>query len=495
MTRQYGDPMEVHSALGSEVRLDAAALHLILGHVPAVIWKYSPTQKRMLFASEYILELSGLEREAFLKNPELWDAQVGQDPPSRQARIALLQAMRDGRPCEVAYRFQTLHRGERWFKVTAQPASEDGEVFYYGCTTDITEHRQAEETMHRLARALEQADEAFIITNPQGRIEYVNAAFERMTGYTRDEAIGQTPSILKSGRQDEAFYRELWQTIRGGRPWRGRFINRRKDGSFYEQWATITPLYDGGEAIIGFIAVQLDMTHQLELERRLAQAERLASVGEAIAWAAHSIKNILNTMRGSAFMLDRALLQDVPDKVRELWEVYSRSTSRLDQLTRRMLDFVRISQLALEPQDLNALCQEVVESCRAGAERFGIKLELEQAATLPHVPCDREMLHDAVLNLVSNAIDACAETEARRIVVSTCRLSEEAAVELCVEDDGPGIKPENMEQLFRPFFSTKGHHGNGLGLAMVQKTIQAHGGAIKVASEPGRTCFTIRLPL
>lgn len=471
------------------------ALRLVLGRVPVFVWKYCPARRQALFASDAILALSGLEREAFLKDPEIWNARVGEDEESRRALAAGEAAQREGKAFEVVYRFRTEQRGERWFQSTATPAIEDGELVYYGCTTDISERREAEAGQGRLAAALEQADEAFIITDRDGVIRYVNGAFERMTGYRREEALGNRPSMLKSGRQDATFYQDMWRTIGAGNAWRGRFINQRKDGSCYEQWATITPLRDERGELDGFVAVQVDMSHQLELERRLAQAQRLASVGEAISGAAHTIKNILNTMKGSAYMIEKALEGGGLEKTRLMWGVFGRSTARLNDLTHRMLDYVREGAPALEPLDLNELGREVLESCRATAETEGVGLSFNPAPGLPLVPCDRVAMHDAVLNLIGNAIEACTEHGSGHVWLETEGLPEEGLVEVRVGDNGPGIPPAVREKLFSPFYTTKGHKGNGLGLAMVQKTVQAHRGQIEVDSAPGLTCFRLRLPL
>lgn len=495
MKHEATSPSVEHTLTASAMPHEAAAMRAVLGHVPVFVWKYHPASRRFLYASEFIGELSGLSLPEFLEDSAVWFDRVGADQASLLALAEAEIAIRNGKAFDVVYRFQTPHRGWRWFQAAARPAHENGELYYYGCTTDVTERRLAEEEALRLATSLEQADEAFIITGRDGRIAYVNGAFTRMTGYSREEAIGNTPSMLKSGRQDETFYREMWRTIAGGEPWRGRFINRRKDGSHYEQWATITPLRDETGAIAGFVAVQLDMTQQLELERRLARAERLASVGEAISGAAHTIKNVLNTLKGSVYLVDRAMAGETSEKLRQVWEVFQRSTDRLDQLTHSMLDYVRTSQLALEPLDLNALCGEILDSCRTLAATNHITLQLATAPCLPLVPGDKAALHDAILNLLSNAIEACAGRQVGQVRLVTRVVPEERAVEVAVEDNGPGIDPEHLEKLFQPFFTTKGHKGNGLGLAMVQKTVQAHRGSIEVDSSAGRTCFTLRLPL
>lgn len=489
----------VHSAANCEAthphREALGQRRQALAHVPAFFYKYHPADMQVLFASDYITELSGFERELFTADPTRWIAHVDRGVISLKALEAFRYAVRQKKPFDVVFLFHTAHRGPRWFQAAGVPSIEHGKLYYYGSVIDVTEKRAAETARNQLVTAINQAAEAFVITDITGRIQYVNAAFERMSGYSSGEALGQTPNILKSGRHEPGFYQELWQTILSGETWRGRFINKRKDGEFYEQWSTISPLRGEGNVITGFVAIQFDMAPQLEMERRLAQAELMASVGEAISGAAHGIKNILNTLKGCAYMIDLGLAEDDPEKIREVWEVYSRSTSRLEQLTGRMLDYVRISEPQLEPVDLNGLAREILESCRSMAEKAGVTPGLEAAPDLPAVYCDRAAMQDAILNLVSNAVDACVGQPDARVLLRTSRATADQSIRFEVEDNGPGIPAERLEQIFRPFFSTKGHKGNGLGLPLVQKTIEAHHGTIRVESQPGRTRFIMSFPL
>ncbi|AKJ63379.1 PAS domain S-box protein [Kiritimatiella glycovorans] len=154
-----------------------------------------------------------------------------------------------------------------------------------GVARDITEHRRAEEEQSRLYSAVEQSVEGVLMTDPEGNIEYVNPAFVSMTGYRREEVLGRTPAILKSGRQDEAFYRDLWNTIRSGGTWKGRMINRREDGTEFTEDATISPVRNMRGEVKHYVKVARDITAELEVQHQLQQAQKMEAFGRlAEAW-------------------------------------------------------------------------------------------------------------------------------------------------------------------------------------------------------------------
>ncbi len=144
---------------------------------------------------------------------------------------------------------------------------------------DITERKRADAERERLLAAIGQAGEMILITDAGGTIQYVNPAFERVTGYTRQEAVGQNPRMLKSGTQDPAFYRTLWETVSGGSTFKGRLVNRKKDGSFFTEETTISPVHDPSGKIVNYVAVKRDITEHLRLTAQLEHAQKMESVG------------------------------------------------------------------------------------------------------------------------------------------------------------------------------------------------------------------------
>jgi len=169
---------------------------------------------------------------------------------------------------------------------------------------DITEQKRAEAEKERFMTAIDQVAETIVITNVEGVIQYVNPAFEQITGYTCEEAIGQNPRILKSGEQDDAFYRAMWKKLSAGETWNGRFLNRKKDGTFYTEEATISPVKDSAGKIVNYVAIKSDITAELIREEQLRQSQKMESVGRLASGVAHDFNNILQTITGfSGLML------------------------------------------------------------------------------------------------------------------------------------------------------------------------------------------------
>lgn len=358
---------------------------------------------------------------------------------------------------------------------------------------DITERRNAEQEHLLLAEAVEQAAEAIFITDLDGMIQYVNPAFEHITGYARSEVLGTPHQILRRDLMNNDFYRKLWKTLDAGNIWRGHFTNRRKNGTVFDQLATISPVHDATGMITHFVSVELDMTNEKRLERQLRQAERLATIGQTIAGIAHRLKNISALIRGSASLLDQAVGRDDMASIKRLWPIFPRNSERLANLANDMLNFARVHDLNLQSIDLNEMLRKLCEEYAASARQRGVELRLDKTAPLPPVRCDQKKIHDCVLNLVQNAVESCETVKGCTVTVATAIEDSQAVIE--VGDDGPGIPPDVLPHIYEPFFSTKEERGTGLGLPMTQKTIHGHGGAIKVQSQPGHTVFDIYLPL
>ncbi|MEJ5341338.1 MAG: ATP-binding protein [Thermogutta sp.] len=229
----------------------------------------------------------------------------------------------------------------------------------------------------------------------------------------------------------------------------------------------------------------------------MVQAERLAAIGQTIATLSHHIKNILQGIRGGGYLIELGLKQHDEELIRKGWAIVEKNQAKISGLVMDMLTFSKEREPDLQPSDLNQLIQDIVELMQARAEESQIDFTWERQSEIPTLVFDPEGIHRAVLNLVTNAFDAVADSpEPRRVRVFTRYDPDQGKVWIGVEDNGPGIPPEMLDKIFSPFVSfKKGSRGTGLGLPVSQKIVQEHGGRITVESAPGQgTRFTIELP-
>ena len=233
----------------------------------------------------------------------------------------------------------------------------------------------------------------------------------------------------------------------------------------------------------------------------LVQAEQLAAVGQTIAALSHHIKNIMQGVRFGSDMVKVGLAEDDREMLLRGWRLVEKNQTRIDELILDMLGYAKEREPAAEPTDLASLVADAMEVVRGRANDSGVTLELT-ADPLPPVPCDPDGIHRAVLNVLSNAVDAVsaeAVGEPLPKVLVAVRLAGEFA-EILVTDNGPGVPADQREDVFKPFVSTKGSKGTGLGLPAARKALREHGGDLLVrdaggADSPGGAEFVFRLPL
>ena len=370
---------------------------------------------------------------------------------------------------------------------------------------DITERKRTEESHARLATAVEQAAETIVITDTQGAILYANPAFEKTSGYTRAEALGQNPRILKSGKHAAEFYRQIWTVLNRGEVWSGRFINQKKDGTLYEEEATISPVRDLAGKIVNYVAVKRDVTREAQLEAQLRQSQKMEAVGQLAGGVAHDFNNLLAVIRGSAELMLMDDEQHTSATRAGLNEVVA-AAARAANLTRQLLAFSRKQELQPQPVVLN----EIIANLARLLQRVmgqNISLQCHYATPLPYVQADTGMMEQVILNLVVNARDAMPKggqirlvTKLQTLDAAHARVNPEARagefVCLSVSDTGTGIDPEVLPRIFEPFFTTKEvGRGTGLGLATVYGIVKQHLGWIEVSSQVGQgSTFKVFLP-
>ncbi|MBN1218994.1 MAG: PAS domain S-box protein [Anaerolineae bacterium] len=362
-----------------------------------------------------------------------------------------------------------------------------------------------DEQHRRLSTAIEQTVDGVIITDAEGKIIYVNPAFEQVSGYSREEIIGQNPRLFQSGRHDPDFYKELWNTISSGAVWHGRFINKKKDGTFYTVDATITPVRSEDDLAVNYVALERDITRVLQLEERLRQSQKMEAIGRLAGGVAHDFNNILTIINGHSELLLQRFL-DPQDPAR--WEVeqIQEAGERAAVLTHQLLAFSR--KQSVQPRILNL--NDVIAGLQKMLRRLiseDIELNIKLDPKLGLIKADSGQVEQVLMNLVVNARDAMLQ--GGRLIIETANvdLDETYArdhleiipgpyIMLLVADTGVGLDAETQSHIFEPFFTTKEEgKGTGLGLSTVYGIVRQNNGLIWVYSELGQgTSFKIFLP-
>jgi PAS domain S-box-containing protein len=337
-----------------------------------------------------------------------------------------------------------------------------------------------------LKRAL---DHAAIVatTDVTGRITYVNDKFVEISGYSREELLGQDHRIINSSYHPKEFIRELWRTIASGRVWHGELRNRAKDGHYYWVDTTIVPFVDDRGKPYQYIAIRADITARKMAEEKLAQQASLARVGQMAAVVAHEVRNPLAGIKGAI----QILMSRRPPGDGEL-PVMRDIVARIDalgDLINDLMVFARPRPPRMSVVELHTVINEALTILRRDPSTLGVDIAVSGAEET--IVADGEMIRAALLNLVLNAAQALGGTG--RVDVVTAR--EETEIVITVRDTGPGIPPDIRDQIFEPFFTTKAR-GGGLGLPIARRTAELHGGSLTVhCPESGGTIMTMRLPL
>ncbi len=383
---------------------------------------------------------------------------------------------------------------------------EDGVVEYgVNMNIDVTAQKQAENARTLLAAAVDQAQEIIVMTDTEGMIEYVNPSFERITGYASDEVIGMNPRVLKSGRHDKSLYQEMWSTIKQGKSWRGRLVNRKKDGDHYEEEATITPIRMAGGNITHFVAVKRDVTQESKLEEQLWRSQKNQALGTLAGGIAHDFNNILSAIIGYSELT----LGDLPDDSSSknyLGEVL-KAGKRAKDLVNQILTFTRHMERERAPIRVSLIVKEALKLLRPSLpSTIEIRWNLDTNGV---VVADATQIHQLIMNLCTNAYHSMREKGGvLEVTTSEVPITPEMTktypdlhpgtyLMLTVKDSGHGIAPSIVDRIFDPYFTTKEKgEGTGLGLAVVHGIVKSHGGAISVRSEPGKGSeFQAFLPL
>lgn len=404
------------------------------------------------------------------------------------------EAMAKGQGRQFEFRHRLADGSLRDVEVSACPILFDGRIVIHSIIQDITDRKRAELERTRLAMAIEQIDEAVVIADGEGRIDYVNPAFTASSGYSREDALGNSLRILRSGPQESDFFTEMWASINGGKIWRSTMVNSKSCGQKYTELAKITPVLDDSGTIVFYVAVKRDITYELNLKAQFDQAQKMESIGRLAGGVAHDFNNMLGVILGhTELALEQVQTSDFLHN--DLQEI-RKAAERSSDLTRQLLAFSR--QQAISPKVLD-LSESITDILRMLDRLVGddIRLAFVPGRELWPVLMDPSQIDQILANLCVNARDAMAkggtisiETENQTIDETYCEahagFTPGDYVKLTVSDTGCGMDKETMRHIFEPFFTTKEQgKGTGLGLATVFGIVKQNRGFIHVYSEPG----------
>lgn len=384
---------------------------------------------------------------------------------------------------------------------------EAGEPQYLlGISEDITERKQAEQSIRKLTQAIEQSPVSIMITDVNGKIEFVNAWFTQVTGYSSNEVIGQNPSILKSGESPAGAYRKLWRTIRSGDIWQGEFKNRKKNGELFWEQATIAPIRDAQNSITHYVAVKEDITERKELEIRLRQVQKMEAIGQLAGGIAHDFNNILSAITGYTELSIGTIEPETPTF--EYLSHVLEASKRAKDLINQIMMFSRETNHELIPIRIDFPVKEALKLIRASVPATIEMQTMIQSKS--YALADPTQIHQIVMNLCTNAAQSMAESGGILEVHLTDTTVDHGDdrkyypdakpgeyILLTVSDQGYGINAQLIHRIFDPFFTTKKRgEGTGMGLSVVHGIVKSCSGFIYVHSRLDEgTTFEILIPV
>jgi PAS domain S-box-containing protein len=343
-----------------------------------------------------------------------------------------------------------------------------------------------------MSTAIGLCSDAVVVTDRRGSIQYVNSAFERTTGFSREEAVGRDLHILDSGRHDQRFYENMRRTLGREGIWRGRLISKKKDGVLFHEECIVAHVKDSSGEFTHLLSIRRDVTEILKLESLAAQIDCMKNSGYILSGVRHEIGNAVNSV---GVILDVLKAKFGQLDARAI-EAYVESASEEAQKAAYLVRCLRSHNFHAEPElqsvNLPGFLSKFLSLVRDDFSARGVDISVSISGDAANCHADPRALHQVLLNLLVNASDALAKTPNPRISISAAGSGDKVRVR--VEDNGCGMSEEQQRSLFTPFYTTKGH-GTGLGLVIVRKLLLAMNGAITVASRAGKgTTVDILVP-
>jgi PAS domain S-box-containing protein len=361
-------------------------------------------------------------------------------------------------------------------------------------SASLTELRKNQDYVRSI---MESSADIIITVNPAGLIQTINAGAQNTLGYERSEVVGKPIDMLFADPRERTVAIEKLKYTDSVVSYQTQFLTR--NGEARDVLLSLSRLRNAAGAIIGTVGIAKDVTEEKRLQAKLVQSQRFAAIGEVFTGIQHSMKNMLNACTGGAYMVRTGLAKDNHKMLVEGWAMVQEGITRMTDMSKDMLKYVSEWKPRSGRINLTEPLSDVYNVIKQTAKDKGVGFRMELAPDLPEIAGDSKMLHTAIMDIASNALDACLwklydDTEVPEVVMRT-RLAEdgtEAIIE--ISDNGCGMTEDVKANIFTPFFSTKSKAGTGLGLAITSRIIGVHGGHIDVESQPNRgATFRIRL--
>ncbi len=425
-------------------------------------------------------------------------------PGSRKPfALALRRCAADGTPSGVDVKLPTGDSADHDIQFSITTYAPDGAgrpPLFIATGRDISAQKRKDLEFVRFYNLAHNTVNPLEITDTDGRIIYVNPAFEKASGFSRDELLGRNPSIFSSGKHPPAFWKKVWEVIGAGKVWNGEIENRRRNGEPFHTHLLISPILEPDGEVVGYLGIHRDITEQKHLEKHLIHAQKMESMGLLTAGIAHEVGNPLTSISSVVQVLERTTDDAF---IRDKLELIKNQVDRISRIIRDLVDFSRRSNYEMELTDVNACVREAIAIVSVAKKAKGIAFETLSEPRLPRLALVSDQIQQVMVNVLINAVDAVDEKfrllpTDRSAGKITCRTKVEGT-DLLVEvsDNGNGIPAVHLPKIFEPFFTTKRvGEGTGLGLWVSYGIIKSFQGEISAASVEGEgTTFTIRFPL
>ena len=478
-------------------------LRTLIDHLPDPIYVKDKSCKKMI-ANLADVENIGCKSEAEVIGKT--DLELFNDEIGLRGHLDDLKVIQRGEP--VLNRQEAFYNGEgkkRWLLTSKIPIFDnDGNSSgLVGIGRDITEIKNAEEKILKLSMSIEQSPSTIVITDVDGKIEYVNPKFIEITGYSAEEAIGQNTRILKSGNTPDEVYKQMWETIAAGEVWRGELLNQKKNGELFWEWVTLTSIRNEDDEIINYLAIKEDINIRKQMEAELLIAKNKAEESDRLKSAflanmSHEIRTPLNSIIGFS-----ELLADSHFEIEQKDEFIGHIISNGNSLLSIISDIMDISKMesgmvSIRTKEVHVskIVTEIRKQFLTRFEEKGIDFQISCESELITIMADPERLNQIFNNLVSNALKFTTKGVVLLEFYPVGKM-----LQFQVKDTGIGIPVEFHSKIFDRFSqvetsNSRRYGGNGLGLAITKNLIELMGGTIWLESEPGEgTSFYFTLPL